>query len=152
MTSINRVTLIGNIGQPPELKAAGNQQYARFTMATNENYQDRQGVWQTDTEWHTVKVWGPSADRCVQQLRKGNLVYIEGSLRSYEYESKRMFEIKALTWRNLSQRDDEVKTSDQFLPPEPPRSQPQPQPWHVAPTEPQTKWGDPHPSNTGWQR
>jgi len=40
MTSINRVTLIGNIGQPPELKAAGNQQYARFTMATNENYQD----------------------------------------------------------------------------------------------------------------
>ena len=148
MASINRITLIGNVGQAPELKAAGNQQYARFTMATNENYKDRQGVWQTDTEWHTVKVWGPSADRCVQQLRKGNLAYVEGSLRSFEYEGKRLFEVKALVWRNLS-KDEAPATSDQFLPSEPVAA---PSQWHTAPAEPQTKWGDPHPSNTGWTR
>jgi len=146
MASINRITLIGNVGQAPELKAAGNQQYARFTMATNENYQDKSGVWQTDTEWHTVKVWGVSADRCVRQLNKGNLVYVEGSLRSFEYEGKRLFEVKALTWRNLTARDEPI-TSDQFLPPEPPASQPQPQsPWHTAPAEADTKWGQSQPS------
>ena len=137
------------MGQAPELKAAGNQQYARFTMATNENYKDRQGVWQSDTEWHTVKVWGPSAERCVQQLRKGSMVYIEGSLRSFEYEGKRLFEVKALTWRDLTARDETPQTSDQFLPPSP---APAPSAWHTVSAEPNTKWGEPHPSNAGWQR
>ena len=113
MASINRVTLIGNLGRDPErMTTSGGQAFARFSLATNENYQDRSGQWQTSTEWHTVKVWGPSADRVMQQLRKGSSVYIEGSLRSYEVgESNpnmgpgggrtRLWEVKALTWRRL---------------------------------------------------
>ena len=85
MASINRVTLIGNLGADPErLSTSNGQAYAKLRLATNENYQDRNGQWQKSTEWHTVKIWGASVDRAVQQLRKGSLVYIEGSLRRYE--------------------------------------------------------------------
>ena len=108
MASINRVTLIGNLGRDPErVTTSGGHAFAKFSVATNENYQDRSGQWQTLTEWHTVKVWGPSADRVMQQLRKGSLVYIEGSLRSYEVgeNSRRLWEVKALTWRSLDPKE-----------------------------------------------
>lgn len=118
MVSINRVTIIGNLGRDPERQqTSGGTPYAKFSVATNESYQDRNGTWQKSTEWHNIKVWGHSVDRVMQQLKKGSLVYIEGTLRSYELEGQgvqqmggaggrtRHWEIKALTWRSLDPRD-----------------------------------------------
>jgi single-strand DNA-binding protein len=117
MVSINRVTIIGNLGRDPERQQTpGGTPYAKFSVATNENYQDRNGTWQKSTEWHSVKVWGHSVDRVMQQLKRGSLVYIEGTLRSYELDSPggqmgsggartRFWEIKAQTWRSLDPRD-----------------------------------------------
>ena len=140
MASINRITLIGNVGQAPELKAAGSGQYARWTMATNENYQDRQGTWKTDTEWHSIKLWGRGAERAVTQIKKGSLIYVEGALRSFEYEGKRLWEVKALTWRLLDGRSDE-QAPGELLGPESTS-------WPTNATlEPNTKWGEPHPAN-----
>lgn len=141
MASINRVTLIGNVAQPPELKAAGSGQYARWDMATNENYQDKQGAWQSSTEWHRIKLWGRGAERAATQIKKGSLVYVEGSHRSYEYEGQKKWEVKVLTWRLLDSRSDE-QVPGQLLGPEPTS-------WHTnATSEPTTKWGEPHPANT----
>ena len=115
MASINRITLIGNLGRDPERMTTSNgKSYAKFSVATNENYQDRNGSWQKSTEWHSVKVWGSSVDRVMQQLRKGSLVYIEGSLRSFELENSgmgqgqnktRLWEVRAQTWRSLDPRE-----------------------------------------------
>ena len=117
MASINRVTLIGNLGADPERSnTQSGQAYTKLRLATNENYQDRNGNWQSSTEWHTVKIWGASADRAAQQLRKGSLVYIEGSLKSYEIgegnagmgqggNRTRIWEIKALAWRSLDSKE-----------------------------------------------
>jgi single-strand DNA-binding protein len=117
MASINRVTLIGNLGADPERSTTqGGQAYTKLRLATNENYKDSSGNWQTSTEWHTVKVWGVSADRAAQQLRKGSLVYVEGSLKSYEIgdgnpsmgqggNRTRIWEIKALSWRSLDSKE-----------------------------------------------
>ncbi len=116
MASINRVTLIGNLGADPERSTTqSGQAYTKLRLATNENYKDSSGNWQTSTEWHTVKVWGVSADRAAQQLRKGSLVYVEGSLKSYEVgdgnsgmgqgSSRRIWEIKALAWRSLDSKE-----------------------------------------------
>ena len=117
MASINRVTLIGNLGADPERSSTqSGQAYTKLRLATNENYQDRNGNWQSSTEWHTVKIWGASADRAAQQLRKGSLVYIEGSLKSYEIgdgnsgmgqggNRTRIWEIKALAWRSLDSKE-----------------------------------------------
>ena len=116
MASINRVTLIGNLGRDPERQTTSNgTPYAKFSVATNESYQDRNGTWQKSTEWHNVKVWGASVDRVLQQLRKGSLVYIEGSLRSFEMNDQQMssgpkvklWEIKAITWRSLDPRENQ---------------------------------------------
>ena len=149
MASINRATLIGNVGQLPELKAAGSGQYARWTMATNENYQDKQGAWKSHTEWHDIKLWGRGAERAATQIKKGSLVYVEGSLRSFEYEGKKKWEIKVLTWRLLDSRSDE-QAPGQLLGPENtfvPTSLAVA--WHTNATpEPTTKWGEPHPANT----
>ena len=73
MASINRITLIGNLGRDPEHMTTSNgKPYAKFSVATNENYQDRSGNWQKSTEWHSIKVWGSSVDRVMQQLKKGS--------------------------------------------------------------------------------
>jgi single-strand DNA-binding protein len=78
---INKVTLIGNLGKDPEIRTFDNgSKVARFSLATNENYQDKSGEWQTITEWHNVVCWRGLADRVEKQLKKGSLVYIEGKI------------------------------------------------------------------------
>lgn len=115
MASINRITLIGNLGRDPErLLTSNGIPYAKLSVATHERYQDRKGEWQKSTEWHLVKVWGGSVDRAMQQLRKGSSVYIEGALRSYELDQgsagfggrrTRLWEVRAQTWRCLDPRE-----------------------------------------------
>ncbi|MEL7122962.1 MAG: single-stranded DNA-binding protein [Bacteroidota bacterium] len=78
---VNRVILIGNIGKDPEVrKLESGAMVAKFSIATNENYKDRSGEWQQQTEWHDIVVWRTLAERAENSLKKGMSVYIEGKL------------------------------------------------------------------------
>ncbi|MGA1712893.1 MAG: single-stranded DNA-binding protein [bacterium] len=121
---INKVTLIGNVGQDAELRTTqSGQPFAYFRLATNESYQDSRGQWHTSTEWHTIKVWDKSSNRAAATIRKGARVYIEGQLKSFKGKDEKMlWEVKATTWRLLDKEPDHSpgQKPDPFLPPEPP--------------------------------
>ena len=86
---VNKVILIGRLGKDPELRStAGGQTVARFSLATDEKFTDRNGEKQERTEWHNIVVWGKLAEICGQYLRKGKLVYIDGSIRSDSWDDK----------------------------------------------------------------
>ena len=89
MASVNRVTLVGNLGRDPELRyTQSGQAVANFTLATNEKWKDKEGNSQERTEWHRIIVWGKSAENCAQYLQKGRSVYIEGRLQTREWEDR----------------------------------------------------------------
>jgi single-strand DNA-binding protein len=87
MRGVNKVILIGNLGAEPELRyTAGGTAVAKFSLATSEKFNDRQGNQQERTEWHRVTAWGKLAEICGQYLVKGKQVYIEGKLQYGSYE------------------------------------------------------------------
>ncbi|MEZ5560876.1 MAG: single-stranded DNA-binding protein [Pseudomonadales bacterium] len=85
---INKVILIGNLGRDPETRyAQGGGAVTSFSVATTENWRDRQsGEQQERTEWHNVVCFGRLAEIAGEYLRKGSKVYIEGSLRTSSWE------------------------------------------------------------------
>ena len=86
--SVNKVTLIGNLGSDPEMKAlpSGNQ-VANLSIATTDSWRDKNsGEMQERTEWHRVVCFERLAEICGQYLRKGSRIYIEGSLRTRSWE------------------------------------------------------------------
>ena len=86
---INKVTLIGNLGGDPEVRHLENgTAVGRFSLATNENYKDKEGNWQKLTEWHNVVVWRDMAERAATHLKKGMLVYVEGKISYRKYTDK----------------------------------------------------------------
>jgi len=89
MASLNKVLILGNLGSDPELAyTATGQAVARFNVATNEVWIDQEGNQQQHTEWHRVVVWGKQAERCKEYLRKGSTVFVEGRLRTRQYEDR----------------------------------------------------------------
>jgi single-strand DNA-binding protein len=88
--SLNRVTLIGHLGQDPELRhlPTSGQPVASFSVATDEAYTDKQGQRQERTDWHHIVVFGKAAESCKEYLKQGREVYIEGRLRIREFEAK----------------------------------------------------------------
>ena len=109
---INKVILIGNLGKDPEIRKFDNGgAVAKFPVATNENYRDKSGEWQTVTEWHNVVVWGPAAERAERDFKKGNMIYIEGKLTTRKYQDqqgvdKYITEVRAVTTRRLEKREE----------------------------------------------
>ncbi len=86
---INKVTLIGNLGRDPEIRHfEGGGKVTKFSLATNENYQDKNGAWQTQTEWHNIICWGSMAERAERQLKKGMLIYCEGKISYRKWQDK----------------------------------------------------------------
>ena len=86
---VNKVTLIGNLGADPEVRRLENgAAVAKLSVATNENYRDKNGEWQKITEWHNVVVWRWLAERAEQYLKKGSLVFIEGKLTTRKWQDK----------------------------------------------------------------
>jgi len=78
---VNRVILIGNLGRDPEVRRLENGAVvAKFPIATNENYRDKSGEWQQQTEWHDIVAWRMLAERAESSLKKGSMVYVEGKL------------------------------------------------------------------------
>ncbi len=86
--SVNKVTLIGNLGNDPEMKALpSGSQVANLSIATTDSWRDRNsGEMQERTEWHRVVCFDRLAEICGQYLRKGSRIYIEGSLRTRSWE------------------------------------------------------------------
>jgi len=108
---INKVILVGNLGQDPELRYTGNgTAVCNLRIATNESYKDANGAWVERTAWHTVVAWSRLAEICNEYLHKGSQVYIEGSLPTRSWEdrdgnTKYTTEIKAREMMILSGRD-----------------------------------------------
>jgi single-strand DNA-binding protein len=89
MASVNKVILVGNLGRDPEIRyTPSGQAVANFTLATSENFTNREGKREERTEWHRIVVWGKTAELCTQYLAKGRSVYIEGRLQTREWEDK----------------------------------------------------------------
>ena len=85
----NKVTLIGNLGQNPEVKELGEgKKLAKFSLATNETYRNRAGEKVTDTQWHNLTAWGKTADIIEKYLKKGSEVAVEGKLLNRNYTDK----------------------------------------------------------------
>ena len=85
----NKVSLIGRLGAAPEVvKLEVGRTLTRFSIATNESYKDKKGEWQDNTQWHTVKAWGPIAELASKLLMKGHEVALDGKLVNESYETK----------------------------------------------------------------
>lgn len=85
--TVNKVILIGRLGQDPEMRYSTNGvAVARFSLATNERVQAGEGNWEDRTEWHRVVTFGKTAEFCGNYLAKGRHVYVEGSLRTNQWE------------------------------------------------------------------
>jgi single-strand DNA-binding protein len=86
---LNRVTLIGNLGRDPEVRRLeSGVAVAKFAVATNEYYRDKNNELQQITEWHDVVAWRGLAEQTERALKKGGLVYIEGRLTHRKYKTQ----------------------------------------------------------------
>ena len=110
--SVNKVILIGRLGKDPEVKyTPSGSPVAKFTLATDEVFKDRNGEQQRRTEWHTIVAWSRLAEICGEYLTKGKQVYIEGSIRSRQWEDqsggkRTAYEIVAREMKMLGSKGD----------------------------------------------
>ncbi len=89
MSSVNKVILVGRLGRDPEVKSTpSGTTVAKFSIATDEKFTDKSGERQERTEWHNIVAWARLGEICGQYLKKGKLVYIEGSLRTDSWDDK----------------------------------------------------------------
>jgi single-strand DNA-binding protein len=87
--SVNKAIIVGNLGRDPEVHALpSGQNVANFSVATKARFTDRKGERQEHTEWHRVVAFGKLADNCERLLSKGRQIYVEGRLRTRQYEAK----------------------------------------------------------------
>ena len=85
----NRVQLIGNLGNAPEIKTFdGNKKVAKLSLATTEKYKNQKGEWVSDTTWHYLTAWGNQAEFAEKFLVKGSEIAIEGKLKNSTYTDK----------------------------------------------------------------
>jgi len=96
--SVNKVILLGNLGKDPEVKyTPQGTPVAKFSLATNERFKDKDGNWQDRTEWHNITAWARTAEIAGEYLKKGSKVYIEGSLRTHSWDDKQSGQKKYMT-------------------------------------------------------
>ena len=87
--SVNKVILVGNLGQNPETRyTQGGAAVVNMRIATTERFTDKSGQKQEQTEWHTVVAFGRLAEICGQYLSKGRQVYIEGRIRTRQWQDQ----------------------------------------------------------------
>lgn len=86
---INKVILVGNVGNDPEVRNFDNGgMVAKISLATSESYKNRNGEKITETEWHTITFFVKLAEIVEKYVKKGDKLYIEGSIRYRSYENK----------------------------------------------------------------
>jgi single-strand DNA-binding protein len=87
--SINKVTLLGNVGKDPEIRSTpSGVMVASFGLATSDRYQDAQGNWQDRTEWHNLKAFKRTAEIVRDYVKKGSKLYIEGKISTNSWDDK----------------------------------------------------------------
>ena len=121
---VNKVILIGNLGGDPETRyTSSGTAVSTFQLATNERWTNKDGEKEQRTEWHRIVAWGKLGEICGEYLRKGRLVYVEGTIRSRKYTdeegiSRRVTEIQAQSIRMLERMDSpsskEVEDDDEI--------------------------------------
>ena len=85
----NKVQLIGNLGQDPEIiNLESGKTLAKFSIATNDSYKNASGEKITDTQWHNIVAWGKTAQIIEKYVTKGKEVAIEGKLTTRSWEDK----------------------------------------------------------------
>lgn len=153
--SLNKVMLIGNVGNDPEVRylesnpqnPAANAKVASFRLATTERYRDRSGELRENTEWHSIVVWRNNADVVEKYVHKGSQLYIEGKLRTRQWtdqtgNKRYTTEVVADTLQLLGKRPDSQGEGGAqqggyqggYAQPQPVQPQPvQPQPQPQAP-------------------
>jgi single-strand DNA-binding protein len=86
MSGINKVILVGRVGKDPEVRyLEGGIAVAKFSLATSETYKNKEGNKVESTEWHNVVAWRQIAEVIEKYVKKGDLLYIEGKLRTRTY-------------------------------------------------------------------
>lgn len=86
---VNKVILVGNLGQPPEMRTSPNGSVvANLNVATGEAWKDQQGQLQERTEWHRVVMFGRTAEIARDYLHKGSKIYLEGRLQTRKWQDK----------------------------------------------------------------
>lgn len=87
--SVNKVTLIGNLGKDPELRyTSSGVAVSTFSMATSESWKDPEGNTQERTQWHNIVAWRKLAEIVGEYLKKGSKIYLEGRLQYRNYDDK----------------------------------------------------------------
>jgi single-strand DNA-binding protein len=87
--SVNKVILVGNVGQDPEVRYLDKTTpVCTLRMATSETYRNKSGDKVTNTEWHSVVLWRGLAEVAEKYVRKGSQIYIEGKLRTRSWDDK----------------------------------------------------------------
>lgn len=145
MASVNKVTLVGNLGRDPEMKTfPSGDQIANVTIATTEKWKDKNtGEQKEETEWNRVVFNGRLAEIVGQYLRKGSLVYVEGSLKTRKWtdqasgQERYATEIKANSMQMLGGKG-ESHQQDQGYGGNSSQRQPAPQ-RQAAPQQPQQR-------------
>src|SRR5579872_7404952 len=89
MASVNKAILIGNLGADPELRyTPSGSAVTELRIATTEKWTGKDGEKKEETEWHRVVVWTKQAENCAKYLKKGRPVYVEGRIRTRNWEDK----------------------------------------------------------------
>jgi len=133
MASVNKVILLGNLGSDPELRyTPSGRAVANFSLATHEQWTNKDGEKEERTEWHRIVAWGRLGEICGEYLSKGSQIYIDGRLQTRAWEdrdgNKRYTtEIIAQTMQMLggvSRKEGEVSSVEESHPVEEPISIP----------------------------
>ena len=116
--SVNKVILVGNVGRDPEIRHLDKGvAVARFSLATTENYTSKTGEKVSNTEWHNVVAWRGLAEVVEKYVKKGSQLYIEGRLRTRDYDKDGVkhyaTEINADTMQLLGRREGQAETVGQ---------------------------------------
>jgi len=117
--SLNKVILIGNLGQDPEARfTPQGTAVTNLSVATNEAWKDQGGELQERTEWHKIVLYGRMAETASEYMKKGQMVYIEGRLHTREWEDqnqvkRRTTEIRCDNFTMLGKRSDSSGSSQE---------------------------------------
>ncbi len=103
MAGVNKVILLGNLGQDPEIRNLPNgAKVATFSIATSERYTNKEGQVVDQTEWHRIELWDNLATIAEKYLKKGNATYVEGRIRTEEWQDKEGINRKGIKIRGTA--------------------------------------------------
>lgn len=130
MAGVNKVILIGNLGSDPEVRhLSSGSVVANFNIATSESYTNKNGERVTQTEWHRIELWDGLAKVAEQYLKKGQSVYIEGKLKTENWQdsdgnSRTTTRIRGLNMTMLGGRSGDQQGTQEYQQPQQDESAP----------------------------